>query len=337
MQPKTSNYNQPNNAKGKSRRLALLLITLVLLASVAFLNIQSIYDWIRLYDYSAPASISDIAGADQFTAAARRVFYVNHPNIETKDTFSGKCPNGGRESAVLGCYIPYQRGIYILQVNDPTLAGIEQVTGAHEMLHAEYDRLDGKTKNQIDSWLNDYYKHGLHDPNIIDQINAYKKSEPNDLVNEMHSLFGTEVRSLPANLETYYSQYFKNRNVVSSFYAAYENEFTSRIAQINQDDSELQNWKLQIDNLETDIHSKQASLLYTQQQLNAYRNSNNISAYNNGVPSYNLQVNSYNNEVQQVHMLVQQYNQLVSSRNAIALEEQQLVQDISSNTVTINN
>ncbi len=82
------------------------------------------------------------------------------------------------------------------------------------MLHAAYNRLNSADKSRIDNSLQKYYQHTLTDQRIKNIIAAYKKTEPNDLVNEMHSIFGTEVAELPPELETYYKQYFSNRSVV---------------------------------------------------------------------------------------------------------------------------
>jgi hypothetical protein len=327
-----------NYAKQKSspRFISLVLLFGLLAAVVIVYDHQAVYDWLRLRNYQPPTNIASIASDDTMTPKAKHIFYVNHPAIEDKSAFASSCPNGTKETAVLGCYIPNQRGIYVLSVTDARLQGIEEVTSAHEMLHAAYDRLSGKEKEQINGWLQDYYN-TLTDQTIKDQIDSYKKTEPNDLVNEMHSIFGSEASSLPPNLESYYTRYFADRSKVVAQYSAYEAEFTTRQAQIKQDDAKLQDLKTQINSLEADLRSKQAALSSQQQQLNSYRRSGNIQAYNAAVPAYNSLVDSYNAEVIEVRNLISEYNQLVAERNAIALEEQQLVQDISSNVSTIGN
>ncbi|HET7320223.1 MAG TPA: hypothetical protein VFI84_01390 [Candidatus Saccharimonadales bacterium] len=334
MLPQTNkNYSKPKS----SRRFISAVLLFGLVAGLVILfSHQAVYDWLRLYNYQAPSDIASIATSDDMTPSARRIFYVNHPVIEGKSTFASSCPNGSKETAVLGCYIPNQRGIYVLSVTDTRLQGIEEVTAAHEMLHAAYDRLGDREKQQVNGWLQDYYNN-LTDQTIKDQIDSYKKTEPNDLVNEMHSIFGSEVSSLPANLENYYKKYFMDRSKVTAQYAAYETEFTSRQAQIKQDDAQLQSLKAQINSLEADLRTKQADLSSQQQLLNSYKRSGNIQGYNAAVPGYNSLVDDYNAEVAEVRNLVAQYNRLVAERNAIALEEQQLVQDISSNISPIGN
>lgn len=328
--PPQTNRQTPRKKARRGRLAALLLLLLAVVGWLTVAGRQALYDWLRLRGYSPPSAIAALAADDQFTASARRVFYVNHPAIEGKAAFAHSCPNGGKEAAVLGCYVPPQQGIYILQVSDPALDGIEQVTAAHELLHAEYDRLDSATRTKVDGWLEAYYKHGLTDPIIIKQMATYQKTEPNAMVDEMHSVFGTEVANLPTDLQQYYQRYFTNRGLITADYSRYENQFSQRLAAISHDDTQLAAWKTQINSLEADAQSRQTAISNQLQQLSAYRQSGDISAYNGGVGAFNAAVDSYNAEVAQIHALVQQYNQLVTERNAIALEEQQLVQDISS-------
>ena len=329
MPPRTNNLTsqrKPNSG----RFVTTMLVVGALLVGTLLIEHQAVYDWLRLRNYQPPVDIVQIAADDTLTASAKHTLYVNHPLTETKAAFAGSCPNGDHETAVLGCYIPNQRGVYVLKVDDPRLAGIEQVTAAHEMLHAAYDRLSSRDKAQVNAWLMDYYNTELHDETIRKQLDSYKKTEPNDLVNEMHSIFGTEVTGLPSNLENYYQRYFTDRSKITGYYNAYQAEFTSRQLQISQDDARLAELRTQIKSLQSDLKTAQADLAARQSQLNRQRQSGDISAYNSGVPAYNAEVNSYNQQVRELQSLINEYNRLVSERNAIVLEEQQLVQDISS-------
>lgn len=319
---------QKGHASG--RFVTTVLFVAAVIVAGLLLKHQAVYDWLRLRNYSAPPDIVQIAAQDTLTNQAKHILYVNHPVIESKAAFAQSCPNGDKETAVLGCYIPPQRGIYVLGVTDPRLAGIEQVTTAHEMLHAAYDRLSSGEKEQVNAWLMDYYNNGLHDETIRKQLDSYKKTEPNDLVNEMHSIFGTEIGGLPTNLETYYARYFTDRSKVTTYYNTYEVEFTSRQLQIAQDDARLKSLRSQIDALQTSLKAAQADLNRRQNQLNQQQSSGNISGYNANVPGYNAAVNAYNAQVSRLKSLIREYNQLVAARNGIVLEEQQLAQDISS-------
>jgi hypothetical protein len=309
--------------------LFILLVWLVILG-IAAANRTSIYDWWSLRNYQAPSTVAGLATQDTMTSYARKIFYVNHPDIEDKAAFGTKCPNnGGEQTIVLGCYHSDQAGIFLLSVNDPRLAGVEEVTAAHEMLHAAYDRLSRGERNSVDAMLMDYYTHDLRDQRVLNTIAAYKKTEPNDVVNEMHSIFGSEVASLPPSLEQYYQHYFTNRAAVAAYAVQYQAEFTSRQSVVAQDDARLASLKTQITSDENDLKSKEVTITAQKSQLLIERSSGNVDAYNAGVPSYNSLIDGYNSEAQAVQNLINQYNQLVANRNAVALEEDQLVNDLS--------
>ncbi len=334
MRPPTNKQS----GKAAAQSLVIVLVFIVALAAILY-NRQSINDYWQLKNYSPPAEIAAIATQDTLTDYGRKILYVNHPQIYQKSDFGKFCPDDStkEQTIVLGCYHGNQAGVFLLNVTDSRLNGVKQVTTAHEMLHAAYDRLSSKERQDIDAQLMAYYKDGLKDQRLIGTIDAYKKSEPNDVVNEMHSIFGTEVASLPSGLEQYYAKYFVNRAQVAALSAGYQAEFTSRQAKVAAADAQLNSLKTQIDASKTDLNSKQAEITSKQEALLALRNSGDINGYNNGVPAYNALVSDYNNQVQSVKGLVARYNQLVEDRNAIALEEDQLIKSLSAQVSPINN
>jgi hypothetical protein len=324
--------------KGMARPklLVVLVVWLAILGLIAGIR-QPLFDWWQLRGYKAPTDVSALSAQDTMTDYGRKVFYVNHPAIDSKQSFRSVCPNGGGEQTiVLGCYHGNQRGIYLLDVTDSRLNGVEQVTAAHEMLHAAYDRLSSGDRNRVNTMLQDYYDHDLHDQRIIDTINAYRKSEPNDVVNEMHSIFGTEIVSLPSELETYYKKYFTDRSQVAAFAARYQSEFTSRQAAVERYDMQLAALKQQIKATNSDLEAKASSINSEQKRLVGLRSSGNIDAYNAGVPVYNQLIDTYNAELRQLQVAINQYNQLVTTRNAVALEQDELVNELSTQATPIN-
>lgn len=328
------NTHSPKSRPKKILRLTFLVMWLAILVAVA-LNRQSIYDWWQLRDYTPPQTVSSLADQTTMTDYGRKVFYVNQPSLTSDEDFAKSCPNSSQEQTiVLGCYHSSQGGIYLLDVRDPRLEGVEQVTAAHEMLHAAYDRLSTTERKRVDAMLQDYYKNNLSDERIKRTIDAYKKSEPNDLVNEMHSIFATEILNLPPNLEQYYKKYFTNRAQIALFADKYQAEFSSREAAVDKADAQLSVMKKQIDSLQNQVQKKQDEVANQRRQLTALRSSD-IEAYNAGVPGYNQLVESYNNSVQELRTLIVAYNQLVATRNAVALEENQLVNALSNNVETI--
>lgn len=310
--------------------MPLFLLGLVLLA---FLNINPLMDWWKLLDYKPPAEISALAANDTMTDQARHIFYVNQPKLLSDPVeFREKC-TVTEQTIVLGCYRDSQSGIYIFDVKDERLKGVKEVTAAHEMLHGEYERLGKKEKNYINRLLNDFYKNDLHDKRILDTIDLYKKTEPTELVNEMHSIFGTEVPNLPPALEAYYQKYFKDRPTVVKLAQNYESEFNGRITKIDDYERQLNSLNDKIkaektseDDLLNKINSEKAN-------LDGLRSSGQTAEFNAGVPGYNALVDSYNTTIAQHRVDVDKYNQLVQAHNELAKELRGLYQSIKSDSV----
>lgn len=320
----------------RAGRTSFLLGTLAL-AVVVLLNFQVITDWLALRNYQPPAAITALASQTSMTPQARRVFYVNHPELNSKAAFGNLCPGAQREKTIiLGCYHGKQHGIFLLDVADPRLSGVEDVTAAHEMLHAEYDRLSSNERHRVDAMLQAYFDNDLHDQRIIDTVAAYRTSEPKDVINEMHSVFGSEVANLPTGLAQYYQRYFNDRAVVVAHAAAYQAEFTSRQTAIAQDDKQLAAIKIQFTNGQDDLKAMQATITSTQNTLVDERNRGETELYNAGVPGYNIMINNYNRQIEVVRALVVSYNALVTSRNSILIEETALTNELNSSVIPNN-
>lgn len=330
--------NKINRQSGSSKlvSLAIFLIVLVLCA-VVVVNKQNIRDWWVLRNYQAPANIVELADQIDLTDRSRKVFYVNKPQLTNSQAFTQACKSAAQEQTiVLGCYHGNQFGIFLLDVTDPRLQGVEQVTAGHELLHAEYDRLSTAEKTRVDKMLTDYYT-TVKDQRIIDTVEAYKKSEPNDVVNEMHSIFGTEIPNLPPELEQYYSKYFNNRLVVVGYSQKYQSEFTSRKNKIAADDAQLAVYKQQIDDLENELQRQQATIDEQDAEMTRLKASGNIDAYNSMVNPYNNLIYSYNAKINTLKRLIDRHNALVNERNAIVLEESQLIKNLQPQAKPINN
>lgn len=307
-----------------------LVAAFAAVAVLGWTQAQSIQDWFKLRNYTPPANVASLAAQDTMTAKAQHLFYINHPQLVTGvSAFRQDCSET-EQTIVLGCYHPIESGIAVYNVKDSRLNGIQQVTAAHEMLHAAYDRLPNSEKQQVDSWLVSYFKNGLHDQRLIDTINAYEKTEPNDVVNEMHSVFGTEAANLPNNLENYYRQYFSDRAKVAAYAASYEKEFTTRIDEISSDEATLGSLKTKISTEEQTLNNELNKINSDRTQLDNLRSSGQIDQYNSMVPGFNSEVDNYNSGLSQLKSDIDAYNNLIASHNDIVSELRTLNQAIDT-------
>ncbi len=308
----------------KSPRAALKYITigflLLLLVTIGLLLLyrQKVLDWWKLRNYVPPAMVVQLASQDTMNSYTRHLFYLNKPQIlNSVNSFRQDCPEN-KNTVVLGCYHSGQNGIYIYNVADPALAGVQQVTAAHEVLHAVYARLSGDERKTLDTQLEDFYKNDLHDPTVEAEIKLYQQTEPNDVFDEMDSTFGTEISSLPAWLNNYYSQFFTNRQAIVDFEQHYQGQITTRENAITADDTQLSSMQQSITSLENTMHTALANLNQLHGQLSDYLKSGNTLSYNNNVSYYNSLVDVYNENVNKLQSMVAAYNSLVVTRNQIA-------------------
>jgi hypothetical protein len=320
----------------KSYGKALTIAATFILLAFPFLiwwKAQALVDWWALRNYTPPVAIASLASQDSMTDYSRHVFYVNHPDLTATVTrFRQECPDS-EQTIVLGCYHSNQDGIDIYNVKDPRLEGIQQVTAAHEMLHAAYDRLSSKDRNQVNKMLQDFYGSGRLDQRVLDTIDSYRRLEPNDVVNEMHSIFGTEVANLPAPLENYYKQYFFDRSKLTNYAKGYEDEFTNRINQVNVFDTKLNTLKQQIESEEADLTRRKAKIDADRQNLESLRSSGKFDQYNASVPNYNAEADSYNALITKLKKDIATYNNLVEQRNSIAEELRSLDSAIDTRAI----
>lgn len=305
----------------------VILICLVAVFVVVLLNRQAIFDWWRLRAYTAPTEISALADATTMNDDARRLFYVHHPRIENSASFNEHCRTG-EHTIVLGCYVE-NNGIYIFQVDDPRLDGIEEVTAAHEMLHAAYDRLSDEKRGEIDVLIHQAFN-ALDNERIKLTIEQYRQQDPSIVSNELHSILGSEVRTLPPELESYYKQYFSDRQKIVQLSEQYEAAFSERKNQTQAYERELTALKEQIDALRRTIDQDGASLRQQYEQLESMRDTADPASFNAQAAQYNRRVNAYNTQVSQATALIERYNGVYKQYEAVVLEQQDLYQAINS-------
>jgi len=309
-----------------SKAIGLLFSLAVLVGSASlYIFRQDVLDYIALRDYEPSPAIVRLATAASLNDYGRKLFYVHDPSLLDKANFQGVCGND-EETIVLGCYITNGR-IYVFDVQDDRLQGVEEVTAAHEMLHAAFDRLSGDEKDRIVTLLQETFA-TINDERLLKTIENYRLRDPSIVPNELHSILATEWRELPQELEEYYSQYFLDRLSVVAKAEAYESEFSNREDQIEAFDAQLNELSTIISQKRTDTNQLGSALSSEANLLNQKRS--NPQEYNAAVPVYNAKVRSYNRELESLRTLITQFNSLVAERNEIATQERELVEAIDT-------
>jgi len=261
----------------------------------AALNYQQLLDQYALATYHPAPDVASIESRIGLTDYARGVFYRTDPQVASKSAFNTDCETT-RGELELGCY--YRNSIYILHIDNQSLAPEMDVVTAHELLHAAWARLSSDEKTKLTSQLEQAFT-SLADADLRDRMAQYAQSEPGQQANELHSILGTEYVTLPPELEAYYARYFTSRAQIVAAHEKYQTVFTTR--------------KAELENQLATIRNLKAQLNVVNRQLESYRSSGNIPAYNSLVPKQNSLVDGINTRIDNYQSGVDEYNALSKS------------------------
>lgn len=207
------------------------LSSIVILGIAVFilLNQQYIKDQIAVWSYEVPSNVQSIESRIDFSDKGKFYFYATHPEVDGSDKFNADCPRQEVGNPILGCYAADR--IYVYDVTNTQLDGIEEVTAAHEMLHSVWGRMSDADRTRIGALLDAQYKTLSANTDLTQRMEYYQRTEPGQFENELHSILGTEIGSLSPALETYYKQYFNDRQKVVDLHAKYSAVFIGLKAQ----------------------------------------------------------------------------------------------------------
>lgn len=201
-----------------------MVFPLIIIAAAVFVGVfwRDITDRIAAANYQPSSEIRAIAERATMNDGGEFYFYASQPVLDGTQKFNDYCARREEKSAILGCYSGGK--IYIYKISDARLDGIEEVTAAHEMLHAAYDRLSAGKKDWLEPLLEAEYQK-VTDTELKERMAYYDRTEPGEHYNELHSIIATEVESLSPELESYYKTYFNDRASIARLHAAYQAEF----------------------------------------------------------------------------------------------------------------
>jgi hypothetical protein len=288
---------------------------------------QIVLDWWQLTSYKPTSDIAALADNTTMVGRGRDLFYVSDPKVQDAKEFNQNCKDTSEEGAVLGCYSAQH--IYIFNVTDPRLARVKEVTAAHEMLHAAYERLDPNVRERVDRLVQTDADKLKNDKTLNELMKWYIKAEPGELLNELHSILGTQYDNLSPELESYYKQYFSDRSKVVRFAKEHEAVLLASKARIAAYETQIANLKQQISNMEVSLKQKRAELDAESARLEALRQSD-VSAYNQAVPGYNAKVRSFNVLANDYNALIVQHNKIVELLEKEAAAQAGLYQSLDS-------
>lgn len=328
----------PRHKTGLVKSLITVLI-LAVISSVLFLNAATITDYMVARTVATPTQqVVELADEISLTPRGKDIFYSSQPVLATSAS-AFPCKSGESNSVILGCYgslsLWFDKGqIYILDVKNNQLDGVVQVTAAHEMLHAAYQRLNFIERADVDRMVRAEYEKLKDNPVLKEQMEYYHINEPGQDINELHSILATTVSTLDPALENYYARYFIDRAKVVDLYQHY-------FQALHQNDELIKSLKVKLDAeaeaLSVDTERYEADLQQLNSDIasfNARANSGGFSSrsafeaarsalatraasLNARAESLNTRVNAYNDDVVAINNLSAQTEELYSSLKGV--------------------
>lgn len=318
-----------NRRQSSGKLLVTALFGLVFVAG-ALLVVQyqsALRDWVNVIQYQPTQAVASIATDAGLSERGRYIFYTGEPSLENATGFNASCGKHEKTTAVLGCYAGQK--IYLYNVDSKELAGIIEVTAAHEMLHAAYDRLSEDDRRRVDTMLETMLSTMQTDREFQERMSVYKRLSKPDQLNELHSIFGTELSRLSSDLETYYQQYFSDRLQTVKLYHKYSSVFSrlesqaktlaDRYNQLVADRNSLVSASnSEYEQLGVDIKAYEASA--TTDTKTAESLNRRIDDFNKRLPTIRQRIASYDTEIADTKREIE----------AIKIHTEQLNQSIDS-------
>ena len=315
-------------------------------------NQDTVLDWLNVKPQASSPDIERLATATAMTRSAQRLFYRQDPTIEQRREFLSTCSKVPVKGVMMGCYS--RRGsvgkIAIQVVTEPRLQGMMEVTAAHEMLHAAYDKFEKFERDRLTPLLESAVTR-VKDERLLKVLNQYKADDRERYINELHSHLGTEISNLgEPELEKHYEKYFTDRQQTVSF--AVKAGSTLRVI-----DKQAEKLKPEIDRLEIDLKARRAELDSSESQsksssqrleekslaLNQVREraengvangdpstglmtefENQRSRFNDAVEVHNSQVRERQAQIDSYNTIVVDYKKKVDEYNKLGHDERSL-------------
>jgi Skp family chaperone for outer membrane proteins len=294
-------------------------------------NRQFIIDQIIVWQHNMPTAVAMLAEDSGMNDHGRFLFAASRPELNDRESFNKNCTMRESLSIVLGCYSA--RRIYIFDVTDERVSGVRTVTAAHEMLHAAYERLGAGERKRVNQLLENQLTETT-DPELLDLVKIYSRSEPGQELNELHSLFATIVANLMPELENYYKKYFADRGEIIRVYQKYNKVFTDLDARAKKIEKELKAKNAAIEAAINGYNRDTATLAADISAFNRCAKQQSCFssqvAFQQGRAALIARQNALKNTANKINTKVEEYNTVVNELNALGIEAQRLNHSIDS-------
>lgn len=188
-------------------------------AGWAAANPRIIADRVTVLTTDIDPEVASYAAAAGLSDEGTALLHASFTRIVAAERFDDVCSSDEPGIGVLGCYTLADGRIYLYDVENPELAGLEPVVAAHEMLHAAWDRLPASEQDALTPLLEEAFAALGPEHELVERIAAYEEVDPRSRVPELYAIIGSEIASIPAALEEHYSRFFADRSAVTALNA----------------------------------------------------------------------------------------------------------------------
>ena len=308
---------------------SIIVIVLVAAITLLVINRQRVIDTISVLQFTPSSEVAAIEERMELTNEGRLHFYATHPEVSAAEVFNTECPQREPGSPILGCYAAGR--IFIFGITDERLDGIEEVTAAHEMLHAVWERLDQSKRDTLTQLLEAKYV-TLTDPALKERMEYYDRTQPGERVNELHSILATEKADLGPELEAHYATYFENRSLVVGLYDQYNSVFTQLTTKATQVIDQMEALSARITQQSTEYTQASGVLSADITRFNARANNNEFTT----ATQFNNERSVLMSRSNAVDALRAEVNQNIETYNSLYNEYQQISSQIEALNGSIN-
>jgi hypothetical protein len=320
------------NHRSSGHVLGIVAAVLSVVAALfLFTSRQYIVDQLNVWQYHPSSEVMQISDRSGMNTEGKFYFYASSPTIEGTQVFNDKCGRREESTAILGCYTTQR--IYIYDVKDAKLDGIREVTAAHEMLHAAYERMSSAEQAKVNKLVEAEYEKLKNDKDLSERMAFYARTEPGQRDNELHSVIGTEVASISPELESHYKAYFTDRQKVIALHDKYASVFLDLQKRSKELVSEL---KTLGDSIEADTATYNAEVGKLNRDIQGFNNRANNGGFSSQAQfeserrNLEARTSQLNTTRQQINTNVARYNALRQELASIASESEALNRSIDS-------
>lgn len=219
--------NEEVKKKGVADKVAIIVSALVVLVISFAIQQPEVQDFWKGIGYEPSEKMSLIQESLGLTGSGERIFKAVKPALEDRDNFNSHCETHDADVSLLGCYTGGQ--IYVYEIQNEELKLANNVTTAHELLHATWQRMNEKEQAKITEWLEEIKANKAEW--LEEELASYPEEEK---LEEIYTRAGTKLRDLPADLEKHYAKYFKDRQKIVDYYEQYQAPFEKLKSELDE-------------------------------------------------------------------------------------------------------